>query len=129
VWEVHLAGGMALDGYWLDAHSDAVAPALLELTAEIVPRLPNLGAIVFEILPQHLPRIGIDACVASSGSWPKYGPCARPIRRRFRLPPIPVPRLQSPKRRQARTIRNWRRGKTPCARRFAVTPCLPVLPT
>jgi len=60
VWEVHLAGGMALDGYWLDAHSDAVAPELLELAAEVVPKLPNLGAIVFEILPQHLPRIGID---------------------------------------------------------------------
>jgi uncharacterized protein (UPF0276 family) len=60
VWEVHLAGGMALDGYWLDAHSDAVAPELLELAAEVVPKLPNLGAIVFEILPQHLPRIGIE---------------------------------------------------------------------
>lgn len=60
VWEVHLAGGMALDGYWLDAHSDAIAPELLDLAIEVVPRLPNLGAIVFEILPQHLPRIGID---------------------------------------------------------------------
>ena len=60
VWEVHLAGGMALDGYWLDAHSDAVPPELMELAAEVVPTLPNLGAIMFEILPQHLPRIGID---------------------------------------------------------------------
>ena len=60
VWEVHLAGGMELGGYWLDAHSGGVPPALLELAARVVPRLPNLGAIVFEILPQHLARIGID---------------------------------------------------------------------
>jgi uncharacterized protein (UPF0276 family) len=60
VWEMHVAGGMALDGYWLDAHSDCAPSELIELAAQIVPRLPNLGAIVFEILPEHLSRIGID---------------------------------------------------------------------
>lgn len=60
VWELHLAGGMELDGYWLDAHSGEVPTPVLELAAQLVPRLPNLGAIVFEILPQHLARIGLD---------------------------------------------------------------------
>lgn len=60
VWEVHLAGGMDFRGYALDAHSDVVPPALFELAARVVPRLPNLGAIVFEILPQHLSRVGLD---------------------------------------------------------------------
>lgn len=60
VWEIHLAGGMPLDGYWLDAHSEVVPPDVMELAAAVIPSLPNLGAIVFEILPQHLPRIGLD---------------------------------------------------------------------
>jgi len=60
VWEVHLAGGMAFQGYWLDAHSDVVPSAVHDLAAQIIPRLTNLGAIVFEILPQHLPNLGID---------------------------------------------------------------------
>jgi hypothetical protein len=60
VWEVHLAGGMSLDGVWLDAHSNSTPPELLDLAAEVIPRLPNVGALVFEILPEHLHNIGID---------------------------------------------------------------------
>ena len=60
VWEVHLAGGMELNDYWLDAHSDVVPPALIDLTAELMPKLPAVGAITFEILPSHLGRVGLD---------------------------------------------------------------------
>lgn len=60
VWELHFAGGMALDGFWLDAHCGAIPPAVLEVAAELLPRLPRLGALVFEILPEHLDRIGLD---------------------------------------------------------------------
>jgi uncharacterized protein len=60
VWEVHLAGGMELNGYRLDAHSDVVPPALIDLTAELMPKLPAVGAITFEILPSHLRRVGLD---------------------------------------------------------------------
>jgi uncharacterized protein (UPF0276 family) len=60
VWELHLAGGMAFEGYWLDAHSQGVPEPVVELARQVMPRLPNLGAIVFEILPQHLPSFGID---------------------------------------------------------------------
>jgi uncharacterized protein len=60
VWEVHFAGGMALDGYWLDAHSHGIPAELLELAATVIPRLHSVGALIFEILPEHLPNIGID---------------------------------------------------------------------
>lgn len=61
VWELHLAGGAAHRGYWLDAHAGLVDPELLALAAELVPDLPALGAIIFEMLPEHLPRVGIQA--------------------------------------------------------------------
>jgi uncharacterized protein len=58
VWELHLAGGMYLDGYYLDAHCGGVAPELLELAALIVPRLHNLRAILFEAIPVSLMALG-----------------------------------------------------------------------
>ena len=58
--EMHIAGGLEHRGYWLDAHSGAVPQALLELAGWIVPQLPNLGAIVFELLEQHLEPLGLD---------------------------------------------------------------------
>jgi uncharacterized protein (UPF0276 family) len=60
VWEVHLAGGMKLGTYWLDAHSGGVPEPVMELAAEVLPQLPNVGALIFEILPEHLPNLGID---------------------------------------------------------------------
>jgi uncharacterized protein (UPF0276 family) len=59
VWEVHLAGGMLFDGYYLDAHSGAIAPELLDVAARVIPRLPNLGALIFEILPGYVSRLGL----------------------------------------------------------------------
>jgi uncharacterized protein (UPF0276 family) len=61
VWEIHLAGGMSLHGYWLDAHSGAIPGEVMDIAARLVPRLPRLGAIVYEILPEHVPRFGLDA--------------------------------------------------------------------
>ena len=60
VWEIHLAGGAELDGYWLDAHAGAVPPQVLDLAAEWIPRMPNLGALVFEILDEHIEGLGLD---------------------------------------------------------------------
>ncbi|MET0815411.1 MAG: DUF692 family multinuclear iron-containing protein [Pseudoxanthomonas sp.] len=59
VWEIHLAGGTEHRGFLLDAHSGLVDEALMRLSKEIVPALPNLRAIIFEMLPAYLPRIGI----------------------------------------------------------------------
>jgi uncharacterized protein len=54
VWELHLAGGQFLQGYWLDAHSGIVPTPVMELAAEIIPSLPNLKAIFFELSENHL---------------------------------------------------------------------------
>jgi uncharacterized protein len=59
VWEIHVAGGFELDGFWLDGHSGEVPPPVLKLAASLVPHLPNLGAIIFEILPQFVSSVGI----------------------------------------------------------------------
>ncbi len=58
VWELHLAGGYYHRGYWLDAHSGPVPDVLLELASRLVPRLPNLKAIIFEVFPSHFPNVG-----------------------------------------------------------------------
>ncbi|HEX6374252.1 MAG TPA: DUF692 family protein [Allosphingosinicella sp.] len=57
VCEVHLAGGEEKDGYWLDAHCGLVPAALFDLALEIMPDLPAVGAIIFEIAPEHLHRV------------------------------------------------------------------------
>jgi len=57
VWEIHLAGGHGHRGFWLDAHSGPVPLGLMELASRIVPRLPNLKAIVFELFPSYFPKI------------------------------------------------------------------------
>ena len=59
VWEVHLAGGMELDGFWLDAHSGAIPDPLYAVCETVIPRLPNLGAIIFEIYPSFVPEVGL----------------------------------------------------------------------
>ncbi len=60
VWEVHLAGGFMREGFWLDAHSGEIPAPVLEIAEDVIPRLPNLGAIVFEMLPFFLALSGTD---------------------------------------------------------------------
>ena len=60
VWEIHLAGGFELKGFWLDAHSGAIPDPLLAIAREVVPNLPNLKAIIFEIFSSFLPVFGLD---------------------------------------------------------------------
>ena len=61
VWEVHLAGGAEHDGYWLDAHSGAIPPALLHLAKDVIPALPQLRALIFEIMPASIAEVGLEA--------------------------------------------------------------------
>ncbi len=60
VWEVHLAGGFEIDGYWLDAHSGAVPQDVMAIAKEITPQLDNLRAIIYEIFPSFLPVFGLN---------------------------------------------------------------------
>ena len=61
VWEVHLAGGFELEGYWLDAHSGAIPDRLEGLARDVIASLPELKAIIFEIFSSFLPHFGLDA--------------------------------------------------------------------
>lgn len=61
VWELHLAGGLTESGFRLDAHSGPAEDALMAFAASLVPRLPNLRAIIFEIQPERVAEIGLSA--------------------------------------------------------------------
>lgn len=58
VLEVHVAGGFEVDGYYLDAHVGVPDAELLALTASVLPRLPNLRAVMFEAVPEALVSLG-----------------------------------------------------------------------
>jgi uncharacterized protein len=60
VWEVHVAGGTEHGEFWLDAHAGPIPPALVELAENVIPKLPNLRAIIYEISPSYLPVVGLD---------------------------------------------------------------------
>ncbi|HTN48969.1 MAG TPA: DUF692 family protein [Burkholderiaceae bacterium] len=63
VWEIHLAGGMLRDGFWLDAHCGAVPGDLWRLVDGLPHRLPALRVVNFEIFPTFLPEVGTAAIV------------------------------------------------------------------
>jgi uncharacterized protein (UPF0276 family) len=79
VWEVHLAGGQEMDGYWLDAHSGPAPEELLELAAAVIPALPALHALNFEMMPAYLTsgRVTIDEVLGQlerlRGLWASRG--------------------------------------------------------
>ena len=56
VWEVHLAGGVEQDGFWLDSHSGPMPDDLAAISREVLASLPNLGALNFEIYDTFLER-------------------------------------------------------------------------
>jgi uncharacterized protein (UPF0276 family) len=58
VWEVHLAGGFEHKGYWLDAHSGGIPEPLVELARRVLPKLPSLRALIFELTPSAVSAFG-----------------------------------------------------------------------
>jgi len=61
VWELHVAGGKMRGNYYIDSHSGKVPEQLLEKAEKLIPRLPNLGAIIFEMFPDYVAGIGIES--------------------------------------------------------------------
>ena len=61
VVELHVAGGMDFDGYYLDAHSGSTPSPVWELLEYVLPRSPNVGGVVFELFGSWLDRIGEHA--------------------------------------------------------------------
>ncbi|MDF3014473.1 MAG: hypothetical protein K0Q78_2677 [Cellvibrio sp.] len=64
VIEIHVAGGVTHEGFLLDVHSREVPEAVWDLLAWILPKLPNLCAITYELLEQALPVTGEEKIVA-----------------------------------------------------------------
>jgi uncharacterized protein (UPF0276 family) len=58
VWGLRLGSGNRRSGYGFGARPGAILEALIEIAAPLVPRLPNLRALVFEIHPDSVPRLG-----------------------------------------------------------------------
>jgi uncharacterized protein (UPF0276 family) len=95
VWEIHLAGGMPMDGYWLDAHSDRIPKPLMDIAAQVIPRLPNLGALMFELLPEHFETVGIDGVCEQIAELSELWKLRSPARARFARPsPVREPTAQ-----------------------------------
>jgi len=54
VIEIHIAGGQEAEGWYHDFHSAAVPEPVWEMLAYVLPRAPNLGAVVLEVQgPAH----------------------------------------------------------------------------
>jgi uncharacterized protein len=63
VWEIHLAGGMDYRSFWLDSHSGHIEDELFSAARAVVDECPNLRAIIFEILDQHVDDRSREALV------------------------------------------------------------------
>lgn len=60
VVEIHVAGGGEHHGFLLDSHSAAVPDRVWELLDDVVRRAPNVAAVVFEVLEDSFPDLGVD---------------------------------------------------------------------
>ncbi len=63
VGEFHVAGGSWQEGFWMDAHDSRVPEQVWELLEYTLPRTPQAGGVVFEVLEEHVPGIGADLIV------------------------------------------------------------------
>ena len=73
VLEVHLAGGFEARGFWLDAHHGPPDEELLALAGRVLPRLPNLRALIWEAVPESLAALGVGGVRAILTRLPGTG--------------------------------------------------------
>jgi uncharacterized protein len=57
VFEMHVAGGRMRGNFYIDSHSGKIPENLLATASKLIPHLPNLGAIIFEIFPDYIADI------------------------------------------------------------------------
>jgi len=95
VWEVHVAGGEERRGYWIDGHCGAVPEPVLQLAREVIPCLPNLGAVTLEVFPAYLP--GLVATELRREIEALRELCAAPRRANHRSPPAALPHAGAPR--------------------------------
>jgi uncharacterized protein (UPF0276 family) len=82
VVEIHIAGGMEDNGFYQDAHSDISPPAVWKLLEWVLPRCPNLGGVVFELLGSWYVDVGEDGIAAQLSQmrelWMRHQPAPQP---------------------------------------------------
>lgn len=61
VRELHLAGGVWHEGLHLDVHSGLVATSTSDLLHDVLPRAAGLELVVYEVLAEAVPKLGVDA--------------------------------------------------------------------
>lgn len=61
VVEIHIAGGGTHDGFFVDIHSQPVSDEVWTLLEYVIPRTPALRGIVYELLDDALPALGVPA--------------------------------------------------------------------
>jgi uncharacterized protein len=64
VVEIHLGGGLTVDGVYLDAHSGPCPDEVWKLLREVAPRAPNLSGVTFEVFGNYYPGMGADGLCA-----------------------------------------------------------------
>jgi uncharacterized protein (UPF0276 family) len=72
VREVHVAGGVTRGSLMLDVHSRQIAPDTAALARTILDGAPNVGATVYEVMPEATRVLGAPAIAAeleSLGPW------------------------------------------------------------
>lgn len=78
VVEVHLAGGMQFDGFYLDAHSGPTPRAVWSLLDAVLPRCRNLGGVVFELFGTWYAKLGEEGLLRQLGKmqerWARHQP-------------------------------------------------------
>jgi uncharacterized protein (UPF0276 family) len=67
VVEVHLAGGMQFDGFYLDSHSGPTPRSVWSLLDAVLPRCRNLGGVVFELFGTWYGKLGEEGLLRQLG--------------------------------------------------------------
>ena len=57
VVEIHLGGGLTVDGTYMDAHSGPCPPEVWEMLRAVLPRAPNVKGVVFEVFGNYFPDL------------------------------------------------------------------------
>ena len=80
VVEVHVAGGMHFDGFYLDSHSGPVPRSVWSLLDAVLPRCPNLGGVVFELFGTWYGKLGEEGLLRQldriQERWARHHPRA-----------------------------------------------------
>lgn len=80
VGEIHLAGGMELDGFYLDAHRGTTPAPVWRMLEWVLPRAPNLGGITFELFKDWIDELPERRLIAElermRDAWKRLGPGA-----------------------------------------------------